>query len=125
MELLNEYARKRKGELYPDQSPMIIEVLQKPNKNKPTQYQNAKNIYEYLFDTYIHKSGDLDGKPEDFDEIPNLPKLVFSETTKYLRNNKVFCGRFKLIEYAEAVMLMTGSEFYEESCFKGFEKRFT
>jgi len=126
VEQLNEYARTMRKTYSDKSSPALgpIVYVKETPKTKPTQYQNAKNIYEHLFDTYIHKSGELDNKPKDFDEIPNLSQVVFNATFQYLRTNKIFCGRYKMIEYAEAVMLMTGTEDYRNSCYKGFEKRF-
>jgi len=118
VEQLNEYARKL-GKTLSDKSPTTQIIYVKDAKTlKPTQHQNATRIFIILQSKYTNEE-------ITFNDIPDLHTKAFNEVFEYLRQNKIFCGRYKLLEYVEAVLLMTGEASYKSNVYSAFLKRFS
>lgn len=92
----------------------VVVIKEIKVKAKPTQYQHMTNVVNRIIDQYpdLYKFSPLE-----------LRTNVFEVTYNYFRENEMFMGRYKQLDFLDMVMLKLNCQEYKNMLFTEFTRR--
>lgn len=92
----------------------VVVIKEVKVKTKPTQYQHLTNVVNRIMDQY----------PDLFKFSPlELRTKVFEVTYNYFRENELFMGRYKQLDFLDMVLLKLNCTEYKNLLFTDFTRR--